>query len=473
MLEHKKFTIYDKEIIDDVKNGNIMSWSSVNKYKILIENTLKIKLKSDQNYIGRLVYATLGNNYGKLDSTMIGHIISKAHKSYNLYYTLLSKGKKAGQPKFLNKDATFTLTFFESKISKNYDPLTDTLKYNLFAGTYISKNLTRVLGSKYVKLANNRYIHKKYLRQINKKPEKIKKRKAPMKVTHKKQNENPDKNPDKITKKLNYIYYDKYIEKINKNIIDSKYITIEIPKIIQNKEIKTVEIVFQNNIPKICISYKIQECKLDKNTDPNKAISIDLGMGNLMSIYDPEGRARIITGKNISSLNRHLNKKISEAQIDKNYVKVNELNNKRTNKISSYFNEIVSWISKEYSNKNEIIIGYNKEWKKGCNMGSEVNRLFYGIPYCKLLSKLKNKLKDKEITLIEESYTSKCDSLGLEELHKKEEYMGKRIKRGLYSSSRGVLLNADINGAINIMRKKYKLEEIKGVKICNPLKVKI
>ena len=106
-------------------------------------------------------------------------------------------------------------------------------------------------------------------------------------------------------------------------------------------------------------------------------------------------------------------------------------------------------------------------------MGSTSNKLFYGIPYCKLLSKLKNKLKDKEITLIEESYTSKCDSLGLEELRKKEEYMGKRIKRGLYSSSKGVLLNADINGAINIMRKKYKLEEIKGEKICNPLKVNI
>jgi hypothetical protein len=446
MLEHKKFTIKDTEIINDIKNNNILTWSTGNKYKQLIVSKLNIKLSSDQNYIGRLVYATLGNNYGKLDSTMIGHIISRAYQSYNLYYTLLSKGRKTGQPKFLNKDSTFALTYFNSKISKDIDPITNSLIYNLFAGDYIAKNFSLVLGSEYIKLDKNKYIHKKYLKNLNGK---------------------------KITKKSNYIYRNKYIEKSSSRIIDSRYIKIQIPKKLENKEIKTVEIIFQNNLPKICITYAINQEIQEKNTDSNKAISIDLGMGNLMSIYDPEGRSKIITGKNISSLNRHLNKAISDAQSKQNYIKVNKLNLKRSNKISSYFNEIIAWLAKEYSNKKEIIIGYNKEWKKGCSMGTNTNRLFYGIPYCKLLTKLKQKLKDKEITLIEESYTSKCDSLGLEKLCKKEEYMGKRINRGLYLSSKGVLINADINGAINIMRKKYELREIKGVNICNPLKVRI
>ena len=106
-------------------------------------------------------------------------------------------------------------------------------------------------------------------------------------------------------------------------------------------------------------------------------------------------------------------------------------------------------------------------------MGAKTNGLFYGIPYCKLLTKIKNKLSNKNITIIEESYTSKCDSLLLEKICKKEEYMGKRINRGLYSSSTKKLLNADINGAINIMRKKYNLKEIKGIYICNPEKVKL
>ena len=169
MLEHKKFTIKDQEIINDVKNGNIMSWSNKNKYKKLIEAQLKIKLKSDKNYIGRLVYATLGDIYGKLDSTMIGYVFSEAYKSYNLYYKLLSKGKKAGQPKFLKKDDTFKLTYFVSKISKDYDPLTDTIKYNLFAGDYISKNFKKIIGSKYIKLSKYKYVHKKYLKKIHKK----------------------------------------------------------------------------------------------------------------------------------------------------------------------------------------------------------------------------------------------------------------------------------------------------------------
>ena len=192
-----------------------------------------------------------------------------------------------------------------------------------------------------------------------------------------------------------------------------------------------------------------------------------------MSIYDPLGRAKIISGKNISSLNNYYNKKISYAQSKKDYIELNKLQLKRTNKISNYFNEITNWLCKTYINKKEIIIGYNKEWKKGCNMGAKTNGLFYGIPYCKLLTKIKNKLSNKNITIIEESYTSKCDSLSLEKICKKEQYMGKRINRGLYSSSTKKLLNADINGAINIMRKKYNLKEIKGLHICNPEKVKL
>jgi putative transposase len=132
-------------------------------------------------------------------------------------------------------------------------------------------------------------------------------------------------------------------------------------------------------------------------------------------------------------------------------------------------------MKKEYSEKKQIIIGYNKEWKKGCNMGSKTNGKFYGIPYCKLINKIKNKFLYKNIIVntIEESYTSKCDALSLEKICKHENYIGNRLKRGLFSSNKGKLLNADINGAINIMRKIYDLKEIKGIHICNPLIVNI
>ena len=79
---------------------------------------------------------------------------------------------------------------------------------------------------------------------------------------------------------------------------------------------------------------------------------------------------------------------------------------------------------------------------------------------------------------IGEAYTSKCDSLSLEEIRYHEKYNGKRIKRGLYSSKTGRLINADLNGAINIMKLYYKQEGIKydgvrGIHICNPRIVKI
>lgn len=53
----------------------------------------------------------------------------------------------------------------------------------------------------------------------------------------------------------------------------------------------------------------------------------------------------------------------------------------------------------------------------------------------------------------EESYTSKCDALAMESIEKHKEYMGKRVKRGLFQSSCGKLINADVNGSLNILRK--------------------
>jgi putative transposase len=157
----------------------------------------------------------------------------------------------------------------------------------------------------------------------------------------------------------------------------------------------------------------------------------------------------------------------------------------------------VKWLTDRYKNYGTIIVGYNTGWKKKVNMGKKMNRIFYEIPYTKLIYKLKDKLTEsnQKLEIINESYTSKCDSLALEDVCFHEEYSGKRVKRGLFSSHpkkiysysenkmkkaniKGVLLNADVNGAINIMRKwKEKkgelMTEIKGKNICNPIVIKV
>ena len=124
-------------------------------------------------------------------------------------------------------------------------------------------------------------------------------------------------------------------------------------------------------------------------------------------------------------------------------------------------------------------------WKTGANMGRLNNDRFYKIPYRMLINMLFNKCEEKGITVNEnnESYTSKCDALNLESVGYQENYSGKRTKRGLFQSFKGVLINADVNGAINIMRKalweRPKLLKLleKGLncykKICNPQTIKI
>jgi putative transposase len=138
-----------------------------------------------------------------------------------------------------------------------------------------------------------------------------------------------------------------------------------------------------------------------------------------------------------------------------------------------------------YKNKDIFIIGYNKLWKKNVNLGKETNKNFYQIPYAYIIEKLKSKLGrlEKHLIINEESYTSKCDALKLEKVCEQEKYSGKRIKRGLYKSGNGKVINADLNGAINIMRKtlykldpeerKYDFKKVFGYGIYNPITIKL
>jgi putative transposase len=88
------------------------------------------------------------------------------------------------------------------------------------------------------------------------------------------------------------------------------------------------------------------------------------------------------------------------------------------------------------------------------------NQKFSAIPYYLFKQKLESKLSEIgcEFVLQEESYTSKCSFVDNEEIREHEEYSGKRIKRGLFRTKNGLLVNADMNGAANIMRKNVGLE---------------
>jgi putative transposase len=145
-------------------------------------------------------------------------------------------------------------------------------------------------------------------------------------------------------------------------------------------------------------------------------------------------------------LNKLIDKKNKETSSRNNYVK---------DQIHKISNDIIDNCVK--NNIKNIIIGHNKDMKQDINIGKKNNQHFTLLPFLKLINYLAYKGQNHDIKIIttEESYTSKIDHLTLEPMVKKgnNDYLGKRKKRGLFQSSFGMIINADINGAIGIVRK--------------------
>jgi len=104
-----------------------------------------------------------------------------------------------------------------------------------------------------------------------------------------------------------------------------------------------------------------------------------------------------------------------------------------------------------------IVIGYNHGWKQKIKIGKKNNQKFVQIPFLKLVKQIEYKaqLKGIHALTVNENHTSKCSFLDNERLGKHDKYAGKRISRGLFKSSKDILLNADVNGAYNIMKKAF------------------
>lgn len=271
--------------------------------------------------------------------------------------------------------------------------------------------------------------------------------------------------------KNGYIYFVKDIVKpIKTNIGDNKLCQV---RVIPHTSCYAVEVVYERE-------------EQDFNLDKSNVLSIDLGLNNLCTGINNAGlRPFIINGKIIKSFNQWYNKKKAKWMGfvgDKGTSKrLKWLNNIRNFWIDDKIHKISRWIVNYCVNNNigSIVIGLNKGWKQNINLGKKTNQKFVEIPFSKLIDKITYKAKLIGINVIttEESYTSKVDHLAFEELKKHDIYLGKRKRRGLFQSSTGVLLNADVNGAIGIGRKvfgdSYVREIIDSGFAFNPVKVNI
>lgn len=246
----------------------------------------------------------------------------------------------------------------------------------------------------------------------------------------------------------------------------SKYLTnkyktkliINLPDYIEDNEIKEIRIIPRD---KWFDLYIIYETDISNEKSNDEYLSIDLGINNLMTCIDTKNsRAFIIDGKHFKWKNQFFNNILESEKLKLKKIN-NKYNSHKTNRLykkrDDYLNSQFHLISKrviDYCNSEKIynvIIGYNKLWEGNSN----ISKNFIQLPFGKLINYIEYKCKINGINFktIEESYTSKCDALALEPIQKQEVYSGKRIKRGLFKSANNKIINSDVNGSLNILRK--------------------
>ncbi len=247
-------------------------------------------------------------------------------------------------------------------------------------------------------------------------------------------------------------------------------------KVLHNN-IQQVRIIPQANRYVVEIIYTIQDVEYKTNTN---YVGIDLGLNNLATIGGNIITPTIINGRPLKSINQFYNKKLSKLKSRQdlcknktvNKKKIQTLTNKRNNKIKDYLHK-ASKILVNHLVSNDIstiVIGHNKEWKQDINIGKKNNQKFVQIPFNTFIHMVTYKAQMQGIKVIqrEESYTSKCSFMDNEEICKHEKYKGNRIKRGLYKTQTGRLINADLNGALNILRKEIpNAFGGYGIKVCS------
>ena len=201
------------------------------------------------------------------------------------------------------------------------------------------------------------------------------------------------------------------------------------------------------------VEYKLKE-------DNNRYASIDLGLNNIVALSSNVCNSILYNGRPLKSINRYYNKHKAELQskLSKNKYtskRINRLTLRRNRKIKYYVHKISRKIVDymEANSLNTLFVGKNVGWKDSINLGKTNNQNFVSIPYNMLIQMLeyKCKLAGINVIIVNEAYTSKCSFLDRETINKHDTYKGKRVKRGLFVSSKGIKINADINGSLNIM----------------------
>jgi IS605 OrfB family transposase len=273
-------------------------------------------------------------------------------------------------------------------------------------------------------------------------------------------------------------------------------IKIPFPSRLVGKVIKEVRILPVNDGKYFKVQYVYVVKQELQTLDTGKVMAIDIGVENLATCVSNVRTPFIMDGRRIKSINQYWNKQaayyksVAMKQQKTSKVTTRRLQGlaaKRNNQVDDYIKKTTRYIINqclEYQ-IGTLIVGYNKDFKRSVNLGTQNNQNFVQLPTGKLRQQLEFLCWKYGINYleVEESYTSKSSFLDNDELpeYKAEQpytmpFSGRRIKRGLYQTKDGRLINADVNGAYNILRKgkqDFTCEELSSGLLESPLRIRI
>ena len=278
-----------------------------------------------------------------------------------------------------------------------------------------------------------------------------------------------------------------------KEIYGKEPILIKSSEQIANLPLKEVRIIPVFNGRSFKVQYVYEQEEQTLNLSQDNCLAIDVGLNNFATCVSTTGTPFIIDGRKLKSINQWWNKEkaklrsILMKQGRYTSERLQRITTKRNNRTNDYMKKTARYIVNyciEHS-VGTIVCGYNPDFKRSINLGVRTNQNFKQISFGNLREQLRNLCGQYGMNYVEqeESYTSKASFLDLDEIPiynadnpYKGTFRGQRIKRGLYRSANGFLINADVNGAANILRKSkqnFDFERLFRGVLATPTRIRI
>ena len=225
--------------------------------------------------------------------------------------------------------------------------------------------------------------------------------------------------------------------------------------------VRQIRVRTDKNSIRIMLMYE-QEASMSRVS--GNIMGIDLGVDNLATISLLSGGAPVvINGRPLKSINRYYNKRKARLQeVAKRSNRrditnrIEQLTEKRNNKVKDYLHKTSRKVIEIAQRRgvSHIVIGNNRGWKQKVDLGKRTNQTFVSIPYRMLIDMIcyKAELAGIRVSIVKESYTSGTSYLDGEIPDKASYNISRRIKRGMFKSNKGILINADVNAAYQIIK---------------------